>query len=93
MSKSAHQQSFYRSQIQHFYCGRIFDHATVSRITLAHVKKMAAHAGEKDDCVLCFRIFCKKTTCLVRNRIIHAKMININTKIKKTFAAIPHGIF
>ena len=53
---------------------------------------MAAHAGENNDCVLCFSIFCQKTTCLVRNRIIRAKMIDINTKIKETFAAIPHGI-
>ena len=53
---------------------------------------MAAHAGENNDCVLCFSIFCQKTTCLVRNRIIRAKMIDINTKIKETFATIPHGI-
>ena len=44
---------------------------------------MAAHAGENDDCVLCFSIFCEKTTCLVQNRIIRAKMIDINTKILK----------
>ena len=43
---------------------------------------MAAHAGKNDDCVLCFLIFCQKTTC--QNRIIRAKMIDINTKIKKT---------
>ena len=28
------------------------------RINFAHVEKMAAHAGENDDCVLCFKIFC-----------------------------------
>ena len=39
-------------------------------ISLAHVEKMAAHAGEEDDCVLCFSIFCKKITCFVQNRII-----------------------
>ena len=32
MSKSAHEQSFYCNQIQRFYCGRIFDRASVSRI-------------------------------------------------------------
>ena len=32
MSKSAHVQSFYCSQIHRFYCGQIFDHASVSRI-------------------------------------------------------------
>ena len=51
-----------------------------------------AHAEENEDCVLCFSIFSQKTACLVQNRIIHAKMIDINTKIKNTFAAILHGI-
>ena len=32
MSKSAHEQSFYCSHIQRFYCGQIFDHAFVSNI-------------------------------------------------------------
>ena len=54
---------------------------------------MAAHAGENDDCVVCFPIFCQKTMCLVQNIIIRAKMIYIKTKIIKSFAAIPHGIF
>ena len=54
---------------------------------------MASYAGENDDRVLCFSIFCQKTTCLVRKRIIRAKMIDINTKILKKIAAIPHGIF
>ena len=44
---------------------------------------MAAHAGENEDCVLCFSIFCQKTTCPVRNRIIRAKMIYINAKNKE----------
>ena len=44
---------------------------------------MAAHAGENDDCILSFSFSCQKTTCLVQNRIICAKMIYINTKIKK----------
>ena len=56
---------------------------------------MAAHASKNEDCVLCFSIFCKKTTCLVGNRIIRAKMIYIEfvQKFKKTFAAILYGIF
>ena len=32
MSKSAHEQSFYCSQIQRFYCCQILDHVSVSRI-------------------------------------------------------------
>ena len=35
-------------------------------------------------------IICQKTTCLVQNRIIRAKMIYVNTKIKNTYATIPH---
>ena len=44
---------------------------------------MAAHAGQNEDCDFCFSIFCQKAICLARNRIIGAKMIYINTKIKK----------
>ena len=44
---------------------------------------MAIPASENEDCVLCFTIFCQKTTSFVQNKIIHAKMIYINTKIKK----------
>ena len=32
MSKSVPEQSFYCSQIRRFYCGQIFDHASVSKI-------------------------------------------------------------
>ena len=76
MSKSAHEQSFYCSQIQRFYCCQILDHVSVSRIlglALLTFEKMAAHAGENDDCVLSFLFFCQKTTCLVQNRNICEK--------------------
>ena len=43
---------------------------------------MVAHASENEDCVLCFLIFCQKTTCL-------AKMIYINTKINEKICRNP----
>ena len=40
-----------------------------------------------------YKVFIAKKQCLVRNIIIYAKMIDINTKIIYKFATIPHGIF
>ena len=89
MSKSAHEQSFYR--------GRILDHASVSRIlgllALLTLRKWPPMLAKTMIVFSVSQFFVKKQRVLYE-RIIRAKMIDINTKIeKKTSAGILHGIF
>ena len=85
MSKSAHEQSFYCSQIQRFYCIQIFDHASVSRILgLAwfQLRKWPPMPAKMKIVFFVSQFFEKNNVSCnhVRNRIIPAKMIHINTK-------------
>ena len=84
-SKQRMNKIFYCRWIQSFYCGQIFYHLQVSR----PLRKWPPMPAKTKIVYSASPFFCQRTTCLVRNRIIHAKIIYITTKIKKIFWCIP----